>query len=78
MCTFRSCSVNEHFINIGDNVLVKQCNGGFAVAKVIKLFEDVGENPFRAKIKWFYKYSEIPKKIRLAWESKFFPKSGLL
>ncbi|XP_065657069.1 origin recognition complex subunit 1 isoform X4 [Hydra vulgaris] len=65
---YNSCSINDQLINIGDCVLVKQSDGGFAVGVLIKLFEDVGENPFRAKLKWYYKYSEIPKKVRTAWE----------
>ncbi|XP_065680035.1 origin recognition complex subunit 1 isoform X2 [Hydra vulgaris] len=65
---YNSCLINDHLINIGDSVLVKQSDGGFAVGVLIKLFEDLSENPFRAKLKWYYKYSEIPKKIRAAWE----------
>jgi len=54
-------------VKIGDNVLVQQGDEDDdyekqpAVGEVVELFQSVGLDPNRTKIRWYFTFKEIPK-----------------
>ena len=61
---FRACLVNGNEIKIGDNVSVKLDDEKCAIGNVIELFENLDDDPHRAKIKWYFKHTELPERFQ--------------
>ena len=59
----RKCKVDGMEVSVGDNVEIK-LDSNSAVAEIRELYETVGENPHRARIRWYYPFEDIPKKYK--------------
>lgn len=55
--------IDEYLIKVGDNVLVNQgsSTNKYAVCEVLELFERLDDDPYRARVRWYYLYSELSK-----------------
>ena len=62
--------MNNISVSVKDNVLVQQAEEGDneekppAIGQLLELYQSVGEDPNRAKIKWYFLHQELPKALR--------------
>lgn len=67
---FRKFQFKEIIAEVGDFVLISNADaaepdteGGCDAAKILSLYEDTSNNndPFRAKVQWYSRHSDLPK-----------------
>ena len=57
-------------MSISDNVLIQQSEEDDdnesppAIGKLLELYQSIGDDPNRAKIKWYFLHQEVPKALR--------------
>ena len=67
---FRDCRVNNITVSVHDNVLIQQTDKDEdeerppAIGNLLDLYQSVGKDPNRAKIKWYFLHEEVPKALR--------------
>jgi len=63
---YRSCSIDGTIVSIGKNVCVKGDKDVNAVGELLELYNEskFEEDPHRARIKWYFRYSELTRKFK--------------
>eukprot|EP00111_Clytia_hemisphaerica_P019820 TCONS_00058448-protein len=70
MWQYRSCRVNGIVVTLNDNVLIKQGDDDDdedkqpALGQLLELYESIGNDPNRAKVRWYFYHHEMPKSFR--------------
>lgn len=60
---YGKCDVNGVVVEVGGNVEI-MLEKSYAIAEVQDLYETFGQDPYRAKVRWYYPFKDLPKKFK--------------